>query len=200
MTPVRDNWLRRLARADPDAIATAGRALAAPTTVSIDLDDVAHPRLVLTGRAGQLLVATERGGRYSGCRVFELPGGTLVERQRLPGHLAPGGRGAPRRRLTARRPKGRTARASWSRYSDGRPHVLHRSPGPMTVAPYPGASHPGASHPGGFVSSTGKGRDGGSGSATQAGAALREVPLDYPPSPPEDIRGAVDAGSGRLGG
>ena len=32
--------LRRLARADPDAIATAGQALAAPTAVSIDLDDV----------------------------------------------------------------------------------------------------------------------------------------------------------------
>jgi hypothetical protein len=192
--------LRRLARADPDAIATAGQALAAPTTVSIDLDDVpTHGSFSPDGR--QLLVATERGGRYSGCRVFELPGGTLVERHDYQGTLPPAGvvhLGAALL-LVGRRPDGASELV---RYSDGRPHVLHRSPGPMTVASYPGASYPGASHPpsqtAGFVVLDREGPGWRLGFRDTAGAALRDVPLDYPPSPPEDVRVAVDAGTGRL--
>jgi len=142
-------------------------------------------------------VATERGGRYSGCRVFELPGGTLVERHDYQGTLPPAGvvhLGAALL-LVGRRPDGASELV---RYSDGRPHVLHRSPGPMTVAPYPGASHPGASHSAGFVVLDREGPGWRLGFRDTAGAALRDVPLDYPPSPPEDIRVAVDAGSGRL--
>jgi hypothetical protein len=91
--------------------------------------------------------------------------------------------------LVGRRPDGASELV---RYSDGRPHVLHRSPGPMTVAPYPGASYPGASHSAGFVVLDREGPGWRLGFRDTAGAALRDVPLDYPPSPPEDVRLAVD--------
>jgi hypothetical protein len=189
--------LRRLARADPDTIATAAQALAAPTAVSIDLDDVpTHGSFSPNGR--QLLVATERGGRYSGCRVFELPGGTLVERHDYQGILPPASvlhLGAALL-LVGRRPDGG---CELVRYSEGRPQVLHRGPGPMTAASYPGAS--GASYPGASAGCVVLDRPGPGwrlGFRDAVGAALRDVALDYPPSPPEEVRVAVDPGSGRL--
>lgn len=180
--------LRRLARADPDAISRARRALVAPTAVHIGLDDVpTHGSFSPDGR--QLLVATERGGRYSGCRVFELPGGTLVERHDYHGALPPvsvvhlGAAFLVVSRLAQ----------TWElvRYSQGRPHVLYQSPRPLTAAAYPGASA-------GFVVLEQGGGRLRLGFRDAAGVALRDVALDHPPSPLDDARVAVDPGSGRL--
>jgi len=72
----------------------------------------------------------------------------------------------------------------------------------MTVTSYPGASYPGAPHPAsqtaGFVVLDREGPGWRLGFRDAAGAVLRDVPLDYPPSPPEAVRVAVDPGSGRL--
>jgi len=182
--------LRGLARADPDTIGRASQALAAPTTVGIDLDDVpTHGAFSPDGR--QLLVATVRDGRYSGCRVFDLPGGTLVERHDYQGTLPPASAvhlGAALV-LVGRGPD------TWEliRYSEGRPHVLHRSRRPLTVAAYPGASHPG-----GFVVLEQEEARWRLEFRNAAGEALRDVPLDYPLSPPNEVRVTVDPGSGRL--
>jgi hypothetical protein len=77
-----------LAGSDPDAVARALSALETPALIRIEMDDT-PTRGSFSPDSGQLLVATERDGRYSGCRVFELPGGTLTERHDYRGGRPP---------------------------------------------------------------------------------------------------------------
>jgi hypothetical protein len=77
-----------LAGADPGTVAGALSALEAPAFIRIEMDDVPS-RGSFSPDSRQLLVATERGGCYSGCRVFDLPGGTLTERHDYRGGRPP---------------------------------------------------------------------------------------------------------------
>jgi hypothetical protein len=128
--------LRRLAGTDPSEIGRAREALLAPIAVSIELDD-APTRGAFSPDGRQLLVAMANHGlRYRGCRVFDLPGGTLVERHDFPGAAPPGGMLhlgeaflVVGRRLDV---------GVWElvRYAEGRPHVFHWLRRPMTALPY----------------------------------------------------------------
>jgi hypothetical protein len=78
----------RLAQADPLAIDESRQALGKPAVLDIDLDD--GPTTGAFSPDGRYLaVATERGRRYSGCRVLELSGGTVTERHDYNGNDAP---------------------------------------------------------------------------------------------------------------
>jgi len=78
----------RLARADLDGIVRALGALETPALIHIPMDDTpTHGSFSPDGR--HLLVATERDGSYSGCRVYELPLGTITERYDYSGGRPP---------------------------------------------------------------------------------------------------------------
>jgi hypothetical protein len=130
--------LRRLAGPDSSEIGRAREALLAPIAVSIELDDVpTHGAFSPDGR--QLLVGMTNGRqRYSGCRVFDLPGGTLVERHDFPGSAPPGGMVHLGDAFLV---VGRRADVGvWElvRYAEGRPQVIHWRRRPMTALPYRG--------------------------------------------------------------
>jgi hypothetical protein len=128
--------LRRLADTDPSEIGRVRDALLAPISVSIELDDVPTDG-AFSPDGRQLLVAmTGDRYRYSGCRVFDLPGGTLVERHDFPGSAPPAGLvhlGDAFLVVGRRMDIG-----VWElvRYAEGRPHVIHWSRRPMTALPY----------------------------------------------------------------
>jgi hypothetical protein len=128
--------LRRLAGTDPSEIGRARDALLAPIAVSIELDDApTHGAFSPDGR--QLLVAmTNDREQYSGCRVFDLPGGTLVERHDFPGSAPPGGLVHLGDAFLV---VGRRVDAGvWElvRYAEGSPHVIHWRQWPVTALPY----------------------------------------------------------------
>jgi hypothetical protein len=74
-----------LAGTVPAAAARARDAMQAPQDARIEAD-VEPVGASFAPDGTQLLVVTRRGSRYSGCRVFDLPGGTLRERHDNPGH------------------------------------------------------------------------------------------------------------------
>ena len=128
--------LSRLAGTDPGEIGRAREALLAPIAVSIELDDApTHGAFSPDGR--QLLVAMANHDlRYSGCRVFDLPGGTLVERHDFPGAAPPGGMVHLGDAFLV---VGRRVNVGvWElvRYAEGRPDVIHWLRRPMTAMPY----------------------------------------------------------------
>ncbi len=125
----------RLAGTDPGAVAGALSALEAPALIRIEMDD-APTRGSFSPDGRQLLVTTERSGRYSGCRVFELPGGTLTER-----HDYSGGR-PPQAVLhlgEAFFVVGCRGFEVWElvRYAAGQPAVIDWHQGPIVVAQHP---------------------------------------------------------------
>ncbi len=140
--------LGRLARADLVEIARARDALdVAAEVINIEIDD--HPTHGAFSPDGRcLLVATSRDGRYSGCRVYELPAGTLTERHDYDGGLPPAAVlhlgdsyvVAGRRRWGGSPHWREPPSAVWElvRYADGRVDVPYWSEHPMTVAPHPG--------------------------------------------------------------
>jgi hypothetical protein len=125
----------RLAEADLDGIIRALDALEAPALIHVELDDVpTHGSFSPDGK--QLLVATERGGRYSGCRVFELPLGTPIER-----HDYHGGR-PPQAVLHLGESfflVGCKGFETWEliRYTAGQPEVIDWNQAPINVAQHP---------------------------------------------------------------
>jgi hypothetical protein len=139
--------LGRLARAEPVEIARARDALDVPEVIRIEIDDQpTHGAFSPDGR--RLLVATSRGGRYSGCRVYELPGGTLAEQHDYGGGLPPAGvlHLGDCYVLVGRRRWGGSPQwreppsAVWElvRYAGGRADVPFWSEHPVAVVPQPG--------------------------------------------------------------
>lgn len=128
----------RLACADPK-IARAYAGLNESEIIRIEMDDPpTHGAFSPDGRA--LLVATARGGRYSGCRVFDLPAGTLAERHDYRGDLPPAGvvhLGDSLVLVGRRQGDGSARPPAWElvRYAADGVNVLHRSEHPMAVAP-----------------------------------------------------------------
>jgi hypothetical protein len=125
-----------LAGADPDAVGSALSALETPALIRIEMDDT-PTRGSFSPDSGQLLVATERDGRYSGCRVFELPGGTLAER-----HDYRGGGRPPQTVLhlgEAFFVVGCRGFEVWElvRYTAGQPEVIEWNQEPIIVARHP---------------------------------------------------------------
>jgi hypothetical protein len=130
----------RLARAEPAAIARSGEALAAPVVIDVKTDGRVFPgSFSPDGR--QLLVAVVGvDDKYSGVRVFDLPGGTLLERHDYPGGLPPP---AVVHLGSAFLVVGHRTEGVWElvRYAGGQPRVFHWSRFPMYAA----------AHPAGFV-------------------------------------------------
>lgn len=175
-----------LATADPGAVASALTALEAPALIRIDMDDVPS-RGSFSPDSRRLLVATERGGRYSGCRVFDLPGGTLTER-----HDYCGGR-PPQAVLhlgEAFFVVGCRGFEVWElvRYTAGQAAVIEWNQEPITVA----------QHPGGFVME--KWRLGGCRLRLYdaRGEVAEEVTVRVADSEPGVHLAAADPGTGRV--
>jgi len=175
-----------LAEADPDAVASALSVLEAPALIRIEMDDVPS-RGSFSPDSRQLLVATERGGRYSGCRVFDLPGGTLAER-----HDYRGGR-PPQAVLhlgEAFFVVGCRGFEVWElvRYTAGQPAVIEWNREPIIVA----------QHPAGFVME--KWRLGGRRLRLYdaRGEVAEEVTLSVADPEPGVHLAAADPGTGRL--
>jgi hypothetical protein len=122
----------QLAQADLDGLV---RALEAPALVHIPVDETpTHGSFSPDGK--HMLVATERGGCYSGCRVYELPLGTITERYDYSGGRLPqtvlhlgeafflvGCRGFETWELV--------------RYTAGQPEVIDWNQAPINVAQHP---------------------------------------------------------------
>ena len=175
-----------LAEADPGAVARALSALEAPRLIRIEMDDVPS-RGSFSPDSGQLLVATERNGRYSGCRVFDLPGGTLTER-----HDYRGGR-PPQAVLhlgEAFFVVGCRGFEVWElvRYTAGEPAVIEWNQEPIIVA----------QHPAGFVME--KWRLGGRRLRLYdaRGEVAEEVTVSVTSPEPGVHLAAADPGTGRL--
>ncbi len=176
----------RLAEADPGAVASALSALEAPALIRIEMDD-APTRGSFSPDGRRLLVATERSGRYSGCRVFELPGGTLTER-----HDYSGGR-PPQAVLHLGETffvVGCRGFEVWElvRYTAGQPAVIDWNQGPIIVG----------QHPAGFVME--KWRLGGRRLRLYdtRGEVAEEVTLSVADPGPGVHLAAADPGTGRL--
>ena len=125
----------QLAGADLDGIVHALGALEAPALIHIELDDVPTSGS-FSPDGKQMLVATERHGRYSGCRVFELPWGTPTER-----HDYHGGR-PPQTVLHLGEAfflVGCRGFETWElvRYTAGQPSVIDWNQAPINVAQHP---------------------------------------------------------------
>jgi hypothetical protein len=126
----------RLACADPAKVVRAG--LNASEIIRIEMDDPpTHGAFSPDGR--RLLVATERDGRYSGCRVFDLPTGTLAERHDYRGGLPPAAvlhLGRSYVVVGRRQAAGSPLSAVWELvcYAAGRVDVPYWSEQPMAVA------------------------------------------------------------------
>ena len=175
-----------LAEADPGAVASALSALQAPVLIRIEMDDVPS-RGSFSPDSRQLLVATERDGRYSGCRVFDLPGGTLTER-----HDYRGGR-PPQAVLhlgEAFFVVGCRGFEVWElvRYTAGQPAVIEWNREPIIVA----------RHPAGFVME--KWRLGGRRLRLYdaRGEVAEEVTVSVADPEPGVHLAAADPGTGRL--
>ena len=125
----------RLAQAGLDGIVRALGALEAPALLHIPMDDTpTHGSFSPDSR--HLLVATEQSGCYSGCRVYELPRGTVTERYDYRGGRPPqtvlhlgeafflvGCRGFETWELV--------------RYTAGQPSVIDWNQAPINVAQHP---------------------------------------------------------------
>jgi hypothetical protein len=125
----------RLAQADLDSLVRALGALQAPALIHVPMDDTpTHGSFSPDGK--HMLVATERGGCYSGCRVYELPLGTITERYDYSGGRPPqtvlhlgeafflvGCRGFETWELV--------------RYTAGQPEVIDWNQAPINVAQHP---------------------------------------------------------------
>jgi hypothetical protein len=185
-----DDWDRalfgRLAEADPDAVSSALRALETPVLIRIEMDDT-PTRGSFSPDGTRLLVATERNGRYSGCRVFELPGGTLTERHDYHGGRPPqvvlhlgeafflvGCRGFEVWELV--------------RYTAGEPAVIDWHQAPITVA----------QHPAGFVMEKWRAGDRRLRLYDARGEVTEEVTVSVDGLGPGVHLAAADPGTGRL--
>jgi hypothetical protein len=176
----------QLAQADLDALVRALGALEASALIHIPMDDVpTHGSFSPDGK--HMLVATERGGSYSGCRVYELPLGTITERYDYSGGRPPqtvlhlgeafflvGCRGFETWELV--------------RYTAGQPAVIDWNQAPINVA----------QHPAGFVMD--KWLLGGRRLrlCDARGAVTRDVTVRVADPGPGLHLAAADPGTGRL--
>jgi hypothetical protein len=171
----------RLANADPRAVSTARDALAAPVVVNIEMDHVpTGGSFSPDGR--RLLIATARGGRYSGCRILELPGGAPVERHDYNGKHAPP---AVLHLGSAFFVVGMRGFTVWElvRYAAGQPEVTDWHHAPIFIA----------AHPSGFVLQK---RDQPVQLRDPRGEVTRKITVTPVPRQPRLV--AADPGSGRL--
>jgi len=176
----------RLAEADPDAVSGALRALETPVLIRIEMDDT-PTRGSFSPDGTRLLVATERSGRYSGCRVFELPGGTLTER-----HDYHGGR-PPQAVLHLGEAfflVGCRGFEVWElvRYTAGEPAVIDWHQAPIVVA----------QHPAGFVMEKWRSGDRRLRLYDARGEVTEEVTVSAAGLKPGVHLAAADPGTGRL--
>jgi hypothetical protein len=175
-----------LAEADPGAVTDALSALKTPVLIPIEMDD-APTRGSFSPNSRQLLVATERRGCYSGCRVFDLPGGTLAER-----HDYRGGR-PPQAVLhlgEAFFVVGCRGFEVWElvRYTGGQPAVIEWNREPIIVAP----------HPAGFVMEKWRLGDRRLRRYDARGEVVEEATVSVDGLEPGAHLAAADPGTGRL--